>query len=225
MPAKAPSISVNKLAEFMTAQPARQRQILKDRKYPTEFKGMYYKEATESIAQVIASNLEDVSRLSTQKLTLEQVVTDKIGTQRRIAANIDALEGFESMLDKVELFGCATELGAHAPEKLRFHGVEVSVRPEIILRRDGATGPLVGAMKLHFPRQFSLNEVSAGFVSAVLQEWCRCCMPDDGAALGDLCSVVDVGSRTFHRGVRATANRLRQVEAACQNIAALWPTI
>jgi hypothetical protein len=88
---KTPSISVNKLAEFMTAGPARQRQILKDRKYPTEFKGMYYKDAAESIAKVLASNLEDVGALTTQKLILEQTVTDKIGTQRRITANMDAL--------------------------------------------------------------------------------------------------------------------------------------
>jgi hypothetical protein len=222
---KAPSISVNKLAEFMTASPARQRQILKDRKYPTEYKGMYYKEAAESIAQVIASNLEDVAALGNQKLVLEQIVTDKIGTQRRIQSNIDALEGFETMLDKIELYGCAAELGAHAPQKLKFYGVEVSVRPEVILKRDGKSSQLIGAMKLHFPRQFPLNDVAAGFVSAVLQEWCRNCMADHGLPQGDFCAVVDVGSRSFFPGVKATAMRLKQVEAACQNIAALWPSI
>lgn len=225
MPDKAPSISVNKLAEFMSASPARQRQILKDRKYPTEFKGMYYREATESISLVLARNLEDISSLANQKAALEQITTDKVGTQRRIAANIDAIEGFEGMLDQVDLYAAAPELGEHAPEKLRFYGVEVSVRPEIVLKRDGRTGPLVGALKLHFPRQFSLDEGGAGIVSAVLQEWCRTCMAEHGSPAGDMCGVIDVGARRTYPGVRATANRIRQVEAACQNIAALWPGI
>ena len=55
-----PRISVNKLAEFSRAKAGRQRQILSDQKYPTDFKGMYYKEASEAIALAIASNLEEL---------------------------------------------------------------------------------------------------------------------------------------------------------------------
>ena len=40
-PANDPRISVNKLAEYMGAKAARQRQILRDQKYPTDYKGMY----------------------------------------------------------------------------------------------------------------------------------------------------------------------------------------
>ena len=58
---KSPQISVNKLAEFMMAKGARQRQILKDQKFPTDFKGMYYKEASESVAHSLASNLENLT--------------------------------------------------------------------------------------------------------------------------------------------------------------------
>src|SRR5689334_23054807 len=49
-PANQPRISVNKLAEFIDAKAARQRQILRDQKFPSEFKGMYYREAAETIA-------------------------------------------------------------------------------------------------------------------------------------------------------------------------------
>jgi hypothetical protein len=225
MPAKEPTISVNKLAEFMTASPARQRQILKDRKYPTEFKGMYYRESSDSISRVLAGNLEDLMPLSNQKKILEQVETDKVGTQRRIAVNIDAIERFESMVDQITFFGAEPSLGEHAAAKLTFFGVAVSVRPELILRRDGKTGPLIGAVKLHFSRQYPFSDGDAGIVSAILQEWCKNCMPDDGLPQGDMCAVIDVCSKKFHGGVKATAMRLQQVEAACQNIAALWPTI
>jgi len=51
-----PRISVNKLAEFMTAKPARQRQILRDQKYPSDFKVVFYKEASEGMS--IPSNFK-----------------------------------------------------------------------------------------------------------------------------------------------------------------------
>jgi hypothetical protein len=40
-----------------------------------------------------------------------------------------------------------------------------------------------------------------------------------------MCCVIDVGSQTVYPGVKATTARMKDVEAICQNIAALWPTI
>lgn len=66
---------------------------------------------------------------------------------------------------------------------------------------------------------------SAGYLSAILQEWCKVSLGHEGAANGPMCSVIDVGSKTVHPGVKATTARMKDVEAICQNIAALWPTI
>lgn len=225
MTTKPPSISANKLAEFIFAGPARQRQILKDQKFPTEFKGMYYREAAESISRVIAGNLEDLSPLENQKDILEQVVTDKVGTQRRIDANIDAIEAFDLILDDIKLAGATPSLASHAPEKLTIQGVKISVRPDVLLAKPGKSGMLIGGVKLHFPRNYALGDDGAAIVSALINEWCRQCRPDDGTPAGELCMVIDVGSRKAHPGVKATAARMKAVDAACQNIAALWPTI
>src|SRR3979490_3084463 len=104
-PANQPRISVNKLAEFIDAKAARTRQTLRDQKFPSEFKGMYYKEATDSISACIASNLENTAVIERTIAALEQQTPDKIGTQRRIQSNIDALETFEAMLDDIDLKG------------------------------------------------------------------------------------------------------------------------
>lgn len=223
---KPPRISVNKLCEFMTAKAARQRQILRDQKYPTDFKGMYYKEASEAVSLALSSNLEDMSPVEKAIKVLAQQTPDKIGTQRRIARNLDALETFQLMLDDIDFKGATPSLGEQSPPKLVIHGVEISVRPEVRLAAIGKSqAPLVGAVKVHFSRTFSLNDDSAGYVSAVLQEWCRVVLPDDGAAYGPLCCVIDVGSKHVFPGVKATTARMKDVEAICQNIAALWPTI
>lgn len=154
-PSKAPRVSINKLCEFMTAKAARQRQILRDQKYPTDFKGVYYKEATEAIAVSVACNLDNLKPVENAIKVLGQLTPDKIGTQRRIAANLDALETFLLMLDAVDLKGANTRLGDQSPPRLTIHGVEISVRPEVVLTATGkSNAPLVGALKLHFPRTF-----------------------------------------------------------------------
>lgn len=223
---KAPRISANKLAEFMTAKSARQRQILRDQKYPSDFKGMYYKEAAEAIARCIASNLEDVSVLANTIGALSQSTATKIGTRRRIDANIDALETFQTMLDDVALENVEANLGAHSSQRLVIQGIEVSVRPEITLAGQSKKGgALIGGIKLHFPRTFSLDDDAAGYVSALVQEWCRQNRADEGLPHGPHCYVIDVGAKRVCSGVRSTAARMRDIEAACRNIAALWPSI
>ena len=101
----------------------------------------------------------------------------------------------------------------------------MSVRPEVLLRAEGRTGPLVGAIKLHFPRTNPLDDTAAGYVSAVLQEWCQVHLADEGTPNGPLCFVIDVGSSNCYPGVRSTTQRMRDIREACETIAALWPTI
>jgi hypothetical protein len=221
-----PRISVNKLAEYAESKGKRQRQILRDQKFP-EYKGMYYREAGEAVAKCLASSLDDTAILATTIHLLNQTTSTKTGTIRRINSNIDALEAFEGMLDAIDLKGGAPELGEHKPEKLIIQGVEISVRPEIVLRGAGKSGKkLVGALKVHFPKTYSLNTDAAGYVSALLQRYSEDHLTAVGEFVGaDYCFVIDVGSKTVHKPVKSIAARLADIETDCQNIAALWPTI
>ena len=223
-----PTISVNKLGEYIVSRGARQRKILHDRKYPDpDFNaGIYHREASEAVGLYIAGGAIDTSSLDNVLHSLEQQTPEKIGTARRINANIDALERFNTMLDDIDLMGADPELGAHSPAKLRFHSVEVSVRPEIILRSTVKGKSYVGAWKLHFSKTRPHTEESAGFVSAMVNEYCRMHLagPDD-IVNPAFCQVIDVASGTVFPGVKATKQRLNDIEAECQNIAALWTSI
>ncbi|MAO91640.1 MAG: hypothetical protein CMM78_13375 [Rhodospirillaceae bacterium] len=224
-PENSPRISLNKLCEFMTASIPRQRRIIRDQKFPSDFLRVYYREAQEAVSLCIASQLDDTAAVERQIDILNQQAPETVGTQRRLASNVDALEGFLNMLDEVNLFGATPSLGGNDAPKLMIRNVSVSVRPEIILRSENRNGPIVGAMKIHFPKTHPMNEHSAGYISAMLQEWAQVHMHEDGEISGQLCSVVDVGSQTFFEGVRSTRQRLRDLQDACETIAALWPTI
>lgn len=224
-----PSISVNKLAEYIVSRGARQRKILSDRKYPDpDFKaGIYHREAAEAVAQYLTAGAIDTSPLTRQLRLLEQMPSEKVGTARRISANIDAIERFSEMLDDIDLDKTNPSLGSNYAEKLTFHNVEISVRPEIILRGDGPKGKkLVGAVKLHFSKTRPHNEESAGYVSAIVQEFCRLHVAtNDEIVNPTYCFVIDVASGTVFPGVKSTAARMKDVAAECQNISGLWSTI
>lgn len=187
---------------------------------------MYYKEASEAIAGALASNLEDLSALTRARRILEQRTPERVGTQRRLNANIDALESFDLLLDSIDFCGGAPELGPHRPPKISRLGVEISVRPEIVLGGTGKGGKrLVGAVKVHYSKTRPLNEESAGYVSAIVQQYCMETMPDDGDAYAPYCFVIDLGSMRVYPGMKSTVQRMKDVEAECRNIAGLWPTI
>lgn len=222
---KNPRISANKLAEFMGAKSARQRQILHDQKYPKDFKTVYYKEAPEAAAHFVAGGAVDASIIETAIGVLENKAPSTIGADRRINSNIEALETLKLMLDDIPVSGVTLQLAPNSAPYLTFFGVDISVRPEIIVKGKSGKGPTVGAMKFHFPRSFCHTDDTGGYVCALLTEWCRIHMSDHGLPQGNLCSVIDVGSQRVYLGKKATAARLKDVSAACQNIAGLWPTI
>ena len=209
----------------MTASIPRQRRIIRDQKYPPDYQVVYYREAQEAVASCIASDLENTQAVENQIQILNQQAPENVGAQRRIASNVDALEAFLGMLDDINLMGATPSLGANDAPKLRLQNVDISVRPEIILRSENRSGPIIGAMKIHFPKTNPLNELSAGYVSAVLQEWALANLSAESVPQGQLCSIVDVGSQSFYEGVRATRRRLQDIQDACATIAALWPTI
>lgn len=226
---KQPSISVNKMAEYITSRGARQRQILKDRKYPDEdFNiGMYHREATDAVVEYLLAGAVDQGPIIARIKQLKQLPADKVGTARRINSNIDALERFQGMLDDIDFKGAELTRGPHHAPKLVIHNVEISVRPEIVLTTEGPKGKVyVGAVKLHFSKQRPHTEESAGYVSAMLQEWCQSHMIADAEIVHpDCCFVIDVASGQVFKGVKATAKRMKDITAECENIAVLWDAI
>ena len=189
--------------------------------------GMYHREASEAVASYLANGAIDATPINQRVQALAQLAPDKIGTARRVNANIDALERFSEMLDDIDLLGAEPTLAPHAPPKLTYHNVNISVRPEIILRGEGAKGKkFVGAIKLHFSKTHPHSKESAGYVSAVVQEFCSLHVAGEAETVHPgYCQVIDVASGNVFPGVKATAQRLKDIAAECQNIAGLWPTI
>ena len=225
---KNPAISVNKLGEYLVSRAARQRALLRQRKNPDpDFTlGAFHREAVDAIQEYLADGAIDTRPIENALNSLNQKTPEKIGTIRRIGSNIERLEGFMEMLDDVDFKNASTEAGRKSGS-MKIRGVEISVRPEIVLRGRGPRGQdLIGAMKLQMSASTNFSEEAAGYVSAAVQEYCkRFLVHNNEVVHAPYCQVIDVGNRIVHAGVKATAKRMRDIEAECQNIIALWPSI
>jgi len=220
-----PRISVNKLAQYVTSKAARQNQILRNAKYPPDYITAYYREAGESVARFLASDMKESSILDNAIAGLSQKVAANVYETRRLAGNIDAIETFISLLDDIDYAGATASLGAQSAPHLIAQGVEISVRPEITLHSKSKTSEIVGGIKLHFPKTEPLNEEQAGYVSAMMNAFCKDHLWKHGEPSGAHCIVIDLASATVYPGVKSTKARLKDVENACGQIAALWPGI
>jgi hypothetical protein len=226
---KSPTITINRLAIYINSKSAKQRDILHERKYPDpEFNmGQYHSDSRNAISQYLADGADDTNGLHNTIKQLKQSSTPKVGAQRRINSNIDVLEKFLDMLDSVDFAGGEPALGQHSPSKLTVHNVQISVRPEIVLRGAGPKGKkYVGAMKLQLSNSNAFTEEMAGYASAVIQEYCKTFLcSEDEIVHAPYCQIVDVGSKIVFPGVKSTTARLKDVNAACHNIVDLWPSI
>ncbi len=222
-----PRISVNKLGQYIVSKAARQRSILYDQKFPADYITAYYKDAEEAIALFIASGMTDMKILENRIASLGQQAPQNIQQQRQILGNIEAIETFTTLMDQVAAcFGNAKpRLGEQQPPRLKIMNVEVSVRPEIILVGSGAKGATVGAVKLHFPKTNPLTADACGYISAAAQMFCDAHLSGIGAPDYRLCSTVDLASGAVYAGVKSVKLRQKDIEAACQQIFNLWPTI
>lgn len=220
-----PRISSNKLGQYITSKPRRQHTILYEQKFPSDYITAYYKDAQESISLFVAKGMEDASVLDKRIRLLEQKKPETVWQGRQIVSNIDAIEAFMNIADQVQLFDFTPEIGDFRAQKLNVNGVSVSIRPEIILSGKKRGMPAVGGIKLHFIKSHPLDEESAGYVSAITQMYLGTHMAERGKVDGRLCSVIDLSAGRVFAGVTSLKVRQKEIEAACEQIRHLWPTI
>jgi hypothetical protein len=209
-------VSVKGLAKFMTSAPAAQRKMLRGYKFPSDDESRaqitYYREAKERIAAFHAQG-HQADWLRDQAAQLGQLGAALGGrSETRLRHNARALRhyavGFGTVsyrvLDDLRL-------------DLIYHGVRVSVVPDLHVLDRGKEKLL----KLDFAASAPDPEL-VKIISQAMFEAAVGVVPNlSAASIG----YVDVPRGKVHRGARAGARRRSDIEAACQAIQAIWPTI
>lgn len=222
-----PKMTVNKLGEFLTANPARQRRILEQLKYPKEnkFSSSSYSEAREAIKNYFLSGFD------------EQVILNCISDLEGKEATSDyqmgmissSIEALECILDSQEIsrFNDAEFLPyGGSNNKMNIKGVEVSIYPDLMLKTQSRNVEYLGGLKIHLSKSGTLSEMGAKYVAVMLYSFIEQNELQAGLKIRpDNCVSFDVFTDLLMPCPNGVKMRWNEIESGCLNIMAIWDSI
>lgn len=222
-----PKMTVNKLGEFLTANPARQRRILEQLKYPKEnkFGATSYTEAREAIKNYFLSDFN------------EQVILDCIAELEAKDAPNDyqsgmissSIEALECVLNSQEIsrFNDAEFYPYEGSnKKMNIQGVEVSVYPDLMLKTQSRNSSYLGSLKIHLSKSGTLSEMGAKYVAVMLYSFIEQNELQEGLKMRPDNNVsFDVFTDLIMPCPNGVKMRWNEIESGCLNIMAIWDTI
>lgn len=215
-----PSISLNKLGEYLTATPARRRSIVKDQMEPKPYVVTHYSDAREAITNFLEkSNATDQNLIeAAEKLKAQPHPTQSIADEKALSA--EAIYDFLEVRDQINNQGHRMEkVAKNEQRKMEISGVDISVRPDLLVKDDSDN--VVGALKLHFSKTFPLNKDAGEYVATGMRAYLE---QEYGKEKIDpkLCTVVDVPTSNIVQAPKAAIKRMKDISAACEEIDARW---
>ena len=221
-----PRISANKLGEYMTATPSRRRRIIKDQKRPKDYIVPRYTQAQGAIVAYLTATSRNDARLSEAVDRLGSSPASSEWDEQRRSLCAEAIQSFLDLVDDLELDGLVLKAGNAEQPRLLIAGVEVSVRPELIVVQSGSRGaPAGGALKLYFSKVNPLGEESGAYVGTMVHQFINEYPTSEGPCDHRLCRVADVFAGRIHSAPRSYVRRRSDIRAACEEIARAWPDL
>jgi len=208
-------ISLKGLAKFMTASAVAQRKILRDFKHPDpegSAQARYYKEARDRIAAFHRHQHGD-GWLSQEAGTIaSHALASTPATRVRLQNNARALRAYERHFG-----GRQFEILPDVSLDLKYAGVRISVQPDLHVREQGREKIIKLEFSKKEPDGKAVRVIAQGLFEAASNAHL-------GLSSGDVL-YMDCVRGAAHKGARVGARMAKEIEAACQNIAALWPGI
>jgi hypothetical protein len=221
-----PRVSINQLAAYLVATPAQRRRILHNAKYPATFMVNWYDFAREAIGTFVSGGMTREPIITSEIDRLYSLTPSNDNEESRYRTNAEALESFLDCYDQIETNGLSLVQAPQSAPALAIHGVDISVRPEFLLSGSIRNQDVGGGIKLYFSKADALTQNSAPYISAVVMMHVQDhALPSGYSARHAICQVVDVFARQVHVAPRAVTRRFQDIDAACQEVSTLWPTI
>lgn len=219
---KDPRIAINPLSQYTDGATAiRRASIIKNAKEKPTFLVRRYNEAEEFLAHFLATGARS-QLLSDHITTLRTSYYSKDFDKECAQNSADALQAFyinglwlPGLLSKYAIDVTVHE-NAH---KTIIEGVQVSVRPELILR-DKKSGERVGFVKFHFSKTKPIPASQAELVACFGKYYFE--SEHTLVFKANNCFVLDVFTGEVTQAPKAFAKRLLYIKASCREIADRW---
>jgi len=215
-PRRHPRISISKLAEYMSASASRRRSIIRDQREPPEVKTLHCKHARTAVASYIASQDPGILHRMIEALAHQSPRT--AWQEREIPLNVTALHR-ALKLPLPDFTDVRIERSSQDRTAMPIGGVRVVVRPDLLLRGD-KDGRVIGAINLYFVKGVPLTDAAGAFVTTVLRQFVELAYQTEPQR--QRCIFIDVFAGKIHTAPAAIKQRMKDLEAACEEIAGRW---
>jgi hypothetical protein len=220
-----PKMTINKLGEYIVANPKRQRRILEQLKYPEEnrFGAVAHQEAREAIKQYFVNNFDDTFIHS----CIADLHTKTATNDFQQALITSSIEGLEKVLDS-EVINKDLEYDFYTGSnpKLNINGVEISVFPDLIVKSKVRGKEYAGALKLHLSKNSVITDEGNKYIGAMLHNFGT--LHIESSTNPIRCEnfiSYDIFKDVFVECPRSIVTRMDHIEACCLNIVAIWASI
>lgn len=210
----AAKISMKSLAQFMTSGPSRQRTILRNNKFPREAQVIiiHYKDAINAIRDFHGSGNDPAALVRSIDTLRKKAIGATPQTAARIANNIRAIENYlRHFPDKK----CDVLV---VPKMKYTHGaVTVSVFPDLLIEENGQKA----VIKLDFTREGATDEQ----IDIMLQLMYEASTSEGLGITPRNVMYINAKSAQPYHCSRIKKNLKKEIDAACENIEAMWDGI
>ena len=223
MARRSPRISLLKLAEYLGASVLRRRTIVRGQHEPPRLVVPQYRRVAPAALAFLRGGAVDREILQRAVQSLEGTKPASEWDERDIRNSIEALKHLAVVAPDLRLADSRVQEPG-SPEQMWLAGVEISVRPHARLWRIDSQDSPVGVVKLAFSKTRAIPEREGLRAAALLHYYLDSSLDGDPArAMPELCQVVDVfHDRVFH-APPSYRRALAEAEAACEEIARVWP--
>jgi hypothetical protein len=224
---KTPQISIPQLADYMAASEQRQRTIAQDCKYRSTARVVQHADARIVVTNHILSGAKGAGGLQAKADAIRNKLSDSDFEADINDHSADYVERFAEIVSAVDLPSGAelSPPGTFAP--LILHGVKVTFRPQIMLRRVTKTNKVKsGALMLRYAKGKPLSVNVAGYQSAAIFGYMATLNGKDMAeAERMLCITLDAYAGLCHDAPSNAIYLFKNMSAACATIGEWWPGI
>lgn len=220
-----PRFSMNKLAQYVVTQsPRRRRALIMQQIRPLPFITTRYEPARRLLVRHFSDPSRPPKQLSRMAAGLRDraaPLPDDDDSGSSLIASARAVEAFAKIADRVKVNNVIAVAGPRRQADMTFSGVRVVVCPDVSFLERG-TERRVGALKFHFSVTNRLDIEALRYGAAILHAF----LENQGERpKRAACVAVDVMAAQHELAPRAMKDRIKNLEAACQEIAERWPVL
>jgi len=218
-----PRISVNPLCEYVEATPSRRNSIIKQCKTPATFITKWYNRAEDILSFYLSEIRDDPKQLSIEIDRLRTSGYQDMERKYAITSAFSLRSFLKHELAIREMLRPYTLAMSNNDIKHKFmlKGVQISLRPELILR-DADGKQQLGFVKFYFGKE-PLSQNRGELMACLIRHYFQL---EQGFDFNNQqCIIIDVYTGKIFQAPKSYKRRVADIEASCQEIADRWDRI